>query len=186
MDVETVTLLFAMLALVTNALVVLFTIVAVGARFSGGAAGIRDALWDRLAPSALPLAALIGLTAMLGSLYYSEIKHYVPCSLCWYQRIAMYPLPIVLAIAAWKGDDRIRRYVIPLALVGSVISIYHYQLEWFPSQTSVACSATGAPCNAPYFREFGFISLAYMALSGFLAIAWLAWIAGQRERSEAT
>lgn len=173
------TLLFAMLALLANAAVIVFTFVAIAARFSEGAEALRDSIWDRLGPVALPLAALIGLTAMTGSLYYSEVKHYAPCVLCWYQRIAMYPLPVILGLAAWKGDLRIRLYVIPLAAIGAAISVYHYQLEWFPDQTSIACSATGVPCNAPYFREFGFISLAYMALSGFLAIAWLAWIAGQ-------
>ncbi len=178
------TLLFAMLALLTNAAVLVLTSVAVAARFSHAAETLRDSIWDRLGPVALPLAALIGLTAMLGSLYYSEVKHYAPCALCWYQRIAMYPLPVIVGLAAWKGDTQVRRYVIPLAAIGAVISIYHYQLEWFPDQTSVACSATGVPCNAPYFREFGFISLAYMALSGFLAVAWLTWIAGQRAETE--
>jgi disulfide bond formation protein DsbB len=179
MGFATMTLLFAMLTIVANVAVVGFVVLAVAGTISPRGAAVRDAVWSRVADVALPLAAIVALTATLGSLYYSEIVHLVPCALCWYQRIAMYPLPVILAIAAWRGDRRIRTYAIPIAAIGGAIALYHYQLEWFPDQGNLAC-AVGVPCNVPYFREFGFISLAYMALSGFLLIAALTWVAGQR------
>lgn len=180
MKVQTMSLLFALLTVVANLVVVAFVVIALAARRGGAAARRRDHLWDRLAEIALPLAAIVGLVCTLGSLYFSEIAHYIPCRLCWYQRIAMYPMPLLLAIAARHRDRGFRRYAIPLALVGAAISVYHYQLEWFPTQSSPACTAD-APCTVRWVFELGYISLPFMALSGFLLIATLAWIAGQRQ-----
>ena len=76
---------------------------------------------------------------MGGSLYYSEVAHYTPCALCWYQRIAMYPLVLLLGIAAFRRDIGIRLYAIPLAAIGAVISAYHYLLEWGIDVSRGAC-----------------------------------------------
>ncbi|MDA0352536.1 MAG: disulfide oxidoreductase [Chloroflexi bacterium] len=114
------------------------------------------------------LAFLVAAVAMASSLYYSEVVGFVPCEFCWYQRIAMYPLVVVLAVAAVIRDDRVFRYVLPIAVIGSLLSIYHYQLQLFPDQAS-SCS-TGVPCHARYVEEFGFVSIPLMALCGFIAI----------------
>lgn len=172
-------LLFALLTVIASVAVVVFAVVAITARRSERGSRARDTLWDRTADVALPLAAIVGLVATLGSLYYSEVAGYVPCSLCWYQRIGMYPLPVILAIAAWRGDRQIRSYVMPISLIGAAIALYHYQLERFPEQASLSCSAE-APCTVVWVWMFHAISLPGMALSGFLLIAWLSWIAGQR------
>jgi disulfide bond formation protein DsbB len=177
MGVRTVNLLFALLALSALAGVATWTAAALVALTGRGA--LRDRLWDRTAEVALPLAAIVATTATLGSLYESEIAGFTPCALCWYQRIAMYPLAVILSIAAVRGDRRIRVYAMPLTLIGAAISIYHYQLEWFPHQTSPACTAE-APCTVVWVRELGFVSIPFMALCGFLAITWLTWVAGQR------
>jgi disulfide bond formation protein DsbB len=165
--------------------VLAFTILAIGARFSDGLADLRDTVWDRTSEVAILLAALVGLAAMLGSLYYSEIANFIPCPLCWYQRIAMYPLPVILFIAAWRNDRSIRAYVIPVALIGAAISVYHYQLERFPDQASGFCTVD-APCTIVWVWMFHYISLPLMALSGFALISWLVWIAGQRPDVELT
>jgi len=181
---QTLTTLFGLLAIVSNIAVVAFLVIALVARFSRAAADLRDRVWDRVGEVALPLAAIVALTATLGSLYYSEVQNLIPCTLCWYQRIAMYPLPLVLAIAAWRHDRDVWHYVLPMALIGAAIAGYHYQLEWFPEQGSGACSLV-TPCNViPFARKFGFITLAYMALSGFLLIAALTWIAKQTAHVE--
>ena len=133
-------------------------------------------MWETLGPSALWLAFLVALTATLGSLYLSEVAHFVPCKLCWYQRIAMYPLVPILAIAAWKRDVSVVRYVVPLAVIGAAISIYHYQLERFPGQASVSCSAD-APCTVVWIWKFHFVSIPLMALSGFALIVALVLVA---------
>ena len=77
-------------------------------------------------------AVAVAATAMLGSLYFSEIAGLPPCEMCWFQRGAMYPLSVLLLIAALRGDTRAWRYIVPVAAVGLLFSMYHYQLELFP------------------------------------------------------
>ena len=117
------------------------------------------------------LTLLIAGTAMLGSLYYSEVAHFIPCEFCWYQRIAMYPLAVLLLVAAVTRQRLHPRYVVTLAAIGLMLSTYHYQLELFPEQAT-KCTA-GVPCSVRYVEEFGFISIAFMAGSGFLSILLL-------------
>jgi Disulfide bond formation protein DsbB len=115
---------------------------------------------------------LVAAAATAGSLYFSEHAHLEPCKLCWYQRIAMYPLAVVLLIAAVRRDHGVRWYAAPPAAIGMVISAYHYIIEWHPEWEATSCDV-GAPCSVPWFREFGFVSLSFMALCGFAAIAAL-------------
>jgi disulfide bond formation protein DsbB len=129
-------------------------------------------LVDMVRPASLWLAWLIAAVAMAGSLYFSENANFPPCKLCWFQRIAMYPLALILLIAAVRRDHGIRIYAVPLAVIGGLISSYHYLIEWHPSFSKGSCDLT-APCTVPWFRQFGFMSLAFMALCGFAAIITL-------------
>ncbi len=108
--------------------------------------------------------------AMVGSLFLSEVAHLTPCSLCWYQRIAMYPLVLILGIAAIRKDCSVWRYALPLALVGLAIAIYHVTIQWLPNLDIGACT-TGAPCTGRYVTVFGFVSIPTMAGAAFLLIA---------------
>jgi disulfide bond formation protein DsbB len=132
-------------------------------------AGAR--LIDMIRPARLWLAWLVAAVATAGSLYFSEIAHFAPCKLCWYQRIAMYSLALLLLIAALRRDGAIRFYAVPVAMVGCLLSSYHYLIEWYPSLEGAtgSCDIT-VSCTAPWFRQFGFISLSLMALCGFAAI----------------
>lgn len=123
----------------------------------------------QLRPAALWLAFVVALTTTTGSLIYSEVYYFEPCRLCWYQRIAMYPLALILGIAAFRRDAGVRRYVVPVATIGLLIAAYHYLIETFPGLDAGACG-TGVPCTARYVEEFGFISIAFMAFCGFAAI----------------
>jgi len=114
------------------------------------------------------LAFAVAGTAMAASLYYSESVGFIPCEFCWYQRIAMYPLAVILLVAAITRDDRVAKYVVPIAAIGLALSVYHYQLQVFPDQGG-ACSS-GVPCSARYVEEFGFISIPFMAGCAFLSI----------------
>lgn len=145
----------------------------VAARFSHRAATISVGIRDSYGEYALFLAWLVALTATLGSLYYSEVANFTPCKLCWYQRIAMYPMSIILGIAAFTRDVRIRRYSLPIVSIGAAISAYHYLLHRFPSLESGASCDPVAPCTVTWVWEFHFISIPFMALSGFAAIAVL-------------
>jgi disulfide bond formation protein DsbB len=172
---------FALLALaaLTGTVVLLGLLVSARRDPDGRAA----TLLADVAPSALPLAAIVATTCMVGSLYFSEVAGYIPCELCWYQRIAMYPLAPLLGIAAVRRDVGIRPYAWVLAGSGALISTYHYIIEWRPNLEVTACS-TEVPCSAVYFREFGFISIAFMALCGFLAIATLLYVAARARTGE--
>jgi disulfide bond formation protein DsbB len=123
-----------------------------------------------VADAGLWIAFLVAAGAMAGSLYFSEVADFVPCKLCWYQRIAMYPLAVILLVAAIRSDRSVRWYVVPVAVIGALVSSYHYLIEWRPSLEGGACAATGPACSAIWFRELGFVTLAFMALAGFVAI----------------
>jgi disulfide bond formation protein DsbB len=124
---------------------------------------------DELGPASRWMAFAVAATAMFGSLYFSGVQNMIPCRMCWYQRIAMFSSAIVLLVGALRRDRDVRWYAVPLAGVGLVISCYHYLIEWFPNLETGVCDAF-APCSTPYFRGFGFVSLAFMAGCGFLAI----------------
>ena len=106
----------------------------------------------------------------LGSLYFSEIADFVPCKLCWYQRICMYPLVVILGIAALRRDRGIRLYVLPLAAIGAVVSIYHSWIQAYPPVGGTSFCTLDAPCTERYVWEFGFVSLPLMAFSAFAFI----------------
>ena len=111
----------------------------------------------------------ITATAMVGSLYFSESVGYAPCKLCWYQRIAMYSIAIISFVAALRKDNGIARYTVVLAPLGLLVSVYHYLLEWGVLSESSSCSVD-VPCTSIWFREFGFITLCFMAGCAFIAV----------------
>jgi disulfide bond formation protein DsbB len=111
----------------------------------------------------------MAVVATLGSLYYSEVAGFTPCEYCWYQRIAMYPLALILGIAAFRRDLAIRLYAIPLAATGAAISAYHYTIQHFPSLAQGSCDLF-APCSAAYVWKFDFVSIPFMALVSFAVV----------------
>ena len=160
---EAMELFFALLGM----LALLGSLGIVVARVSGSAAGRQ--LIQGLAPLALAVPALVTSVSMVGSLYFSEVVNYRPCVLCWYQRIAMYSLAIVLVTAAVRRDKSIAPYAMVLAGIGAAISAYHWLLERWPAIDTGSCSAD-APCSVPYFEVFGFVSLAFMAFCAFVTV----------------
>ncbi len=115
------------------------------------------------------LAFLVALTATLGSLYFSEIRHFIPCTLCWYQRILMYPLVIITLVGIIERDDFLPTYVLPFSLVGLCLSAYHYAIQWGVLGSTTACTI-GIPCNVRYVNYLGFITIPFMALTAFSLI----------------
>jgi len=159
-------LFFALLAFVAGAAAI--AVLAVSTLPTAGAVRLRHDVAD----AALPLALAVAATSMAGSLYYSEVMDYTPCKLCWFQRICMYPLVALLAVALVRRDRGVRPYVLVLSLIGAAVSIYHYQLQQFPSQASAVCTVE-APCTAKEVDQFGFVTIPLMALAGFALIAAL-------------
>lgn len=171
---------FATLALVTFAATAGVILLAVVRRFRPQAAS--GALLDDLAPWALWLGWVVALVTMLGSLYYSLVAGFEPCDLCWYQRICVYPFSVLLLVAALRRDRRFWLYGLPLAAIGTVIAVYHTQLQAFPKQASF-CS-TFNPCTSRYVWEFGFVSLPLMDLAALLFIITMMLLARSAEPAD--
>ena len=119
----------------------------------------------------LELATMVAVGATLGSLYFSEIRNFVPCDYCWYQRIAMYPLALTLLIATIRRDKNIIPYALTLSLSGMVLSVYHYQLQLFPEQ-SFSCGLD-ASCTYRWIEVFGFVTIPLLALTSFAFISMI-------------
>jgi disulfide bond formation protein DsbB len=147
------------------------------AAVSDAAGGLLASVRAAVGPYALWLAWLVAATAMAGSLYFSEVGGLVPCELCWYQRIAMYPLAVLLFIAALRGDGGIRPYATALASIGALVAAYHALLQRFPNLPSGSCDPSN-PCSTIDLERFGFITIPVMALTGFVTILALLWVIG--------
>jgi len=105
-----------------------------------------------------------------GSLFFSQVMHFVPCTLCWYQRILMYPLVISLGIAYLHNDVSIRRYILPVSIPGFVLACYHYTIQMLPNvSTSQFCSPNN-PCTDKEFSILGFITIPLMSATAFFLI----------------
>ncbi len=167
MDTETAQLFVGLLALAAMfgalSLVVLRIATAFG---NDGAARLGSTISD----AGVWLGFLVAAGATIGSLYFSEVAGFVPCRLCWFQRIAMYPLVPILLVGALRRDPGVRWYAVPLAAIGAAIAGWHTLIEWRPALDSGECELTGPSCTFVWFREFGFLTLASMALIGFLTV----------------
>ncbi|MFH0892102.1 MAG: disulfide bond formation protein B [Candidatus Falkowbacteria bacterium] len=147
--------------------------------------GRKDENFRRVLGSYFPVLGLaVVLAATAGSLYYSEIAGYNPCKLCWYQRIFMYPLVPIFGLALFKKDRRTADYVLALAAIGALISLYHNYIYYFGSAAN-ACSAVGPDesCVRRFIVAFGYVSIPLEALTAFALIIALA-LAGQRYRPD--
>ena len=120
-------------------------------------------------------AWLIALVATLGALFSSEIMGLEPCVLCWYQRIAMFPLALMLALAVLPFDGRVLRYALPLALAGAAIAAYHTLLVWGLVPRDLVPCGQGPSCAEVKFELLGFITLPLLSLAAFVLIAALLW-----------
>ena len=94
----------------------------------------------------LILAFLISLMASVFPLVYSEVIHFVPCYLCWWQRIFMFPLVFVFGVALWDKDRKVIRYVLPILCVGFLISVYQNFFYYFGANSNLPCDASGVSC----------------------------------------
>jgi disulfide bond formation protein DsbB len=110
------------------------------------------------------------LLATVGSLYLSQIVHLPPCLLCWYQRICMYPLVIILGVGILRKDKNLYQYALPLAVIGWVIALYHSLLQWKIIPDSLAPCVQGVSCTTVQVHLLGFITIPFMSLVAFSII----------------
>ena len=165
----------------TAALIVVGLAAALGAR--GPLRRLREALWGYELWAAFVVSAI----ATGGSLFFSEIAHFVPCELCWFQRICMYPLSILTLLAALTGDHRVARYLLPLPIVGAGISVYHLLVENGVVEQAKACLAS-APggCATKWINQFGFMTIPTLALTAFVLLIGFLALAAAGAEDEAT
>jgi disulfide bond formation protein DsbB len=149
-------------------------------------AGLRRLLWGYELWGGFVVASI----ATGGSLFYSEIAGFTPCELCWYQRICMYPLSILLLLFAWNGENRVARYLLPLPVVGAGVSIYHMLIQYNAINEPTACvvSAPGG-CGTNWIAgrpdaSFGYLSIPTLALTGFLLLIGFLVLASAGEADE--
>jgi disulfide bond formation protein DsbB len=160
-------------------------LILVGLAAAAGARGplraLRSALWGYELWAAFVVAAI----ATGGSLFFSEIAGYVPCELCWYQRICLYPLSITTLLAALAGDHRVARYLLPLPVVGAGVSVFHLLVENHVVATPRGCQI-GAGCTVKWINEFGYMTIPTLALTAFVLLAGFVALAAAGSDETAT
>ena len=117
------------------------------------------------------LAWVVALLATVGSLFFSEVMGLPPCVLCWYQRVAMYPLVLIIATGIVARDRRMRAYALPLCLAGLAVSVYHNLLYYGVIPETLTPCSEGASCAERQIEWFGFVTIPLMGLASFAAVA---------------
>ncbi|UFJ39252.1 disulfide bond formation protein B [Brevibacillus humidisoli] len=131
---------------------------------------------------ALFVSWAISVVATLGSLYFSEVLMFIPCELCWYQRILMYPLTIHLGIAVVRKDYNQSLYTGVLAVIGAAVSTYHYLIQKMTTLSELGASCGVIPCTTQYINWLGFVTIPFLALVAFLSIALLQYYIWQKRK----
>lgn len=172
------------LGVVGQVVIVLIALFALVALVVPAARGAFTAFRRLMAPAAMWLAWAVAAVATGGSLYFSEFAHFIPCQLCWYQRICMYPLVVTLFVGAVLRDRRGWLYSALFPVVGAAIAIRHIYVELNPGAESAACKI-GAPCSTKWIEEFGYVTIPVLALTGFVLIGILLAFAARPPRAAA-
>ena len=166
--IENITLLLPYLTLVSHIVFVILLLSLVFRNFWGR----EITYW--LGRHALILAFLVALTAIIGSLFYSEIVGFEPCVLCWWQRVFLYPTVFIFAVALWRKDRSVFSYVLPLIILGGIIAAYQAQVD-FGGSSLLACTDGEGACSKIYVMAFGYITIPTMSLTVSIYILLLAW-----------
>jgi disulfide bond formation protein DsbB len=171
----------ATLAVLVQIALAIVALLALSSLVSAPARRLLVELRDTMLGGELWAAWVVALAATLGSLYFSQIANFVPCELCWFQRIAMYPMAVILLIGALRRDVRIGvQYAFLFPIVGMMISTYHIYIEENPSAQPKACMVGGTTCATKWIDKFGYITIPVLAITAFAAIFTLLAFAWSR------
>ena len=140
---------------------------------------VQDKSWHWLF-----LAWLVALAATLAALFLGEVMGVLPCMLCWYQRIAMFPLVIILAAGLMPFDDRCVRYALPLAVAGWLVALYHCLLYWGVIPKDLVPCGEGASCTDVKAVLFGFVPVPLLSLVAFSLVVVFLSIVKKGSRNE--
>ena len=162
---------------VASHVVLVFLFVAMLSRKSWG-----KGLTRFIGTHALAFGFLASLAAISGSLFYSELVGYEPCSLCWWQRVFLYPQVLLFAVALWKRDRGVFKYSAALVLCAGILALY--QSYVYMGGTSILpCTALGGACSKNYVMEFGYVTIPSMSLTIVLYFLFLSWVNRLYQRS---
>jgi len=124
--------------------------------------------------NALYGAWLVALFSTLGALFIGEVMGRIPCELCWYQRVAMFPLAVILGIACYRSDTAVRRYALPIALIGGAVALWHSLLfAGIVPERVQPCTRGGPSCAGADQVLFGVLPLPFLSLAAFVVIGLL-------------
>lgn len=135
---------------------------------------VIEELVQKLHSYADELSLFIAAAATTGSLYFSEILQLEPCPFCWYQRIFMYPLVVLLGTSIFLRKSS-RDFVIPLSMIGGALAVYHIAVQIIGESIATGCGETGVSCSVIYIQHMGYVTIPVMALTAFTAILILQW-----------
>lgn len=124
----------------------------------------------------------LSLAAILGSLFYSEVLGYEPCVLCWWQRVFLYPLPVILGVALWQRDKYVFKYVFPLVTLSAIVALYQSYVA-LGGTSLLPCTAVGGACSKLYVNEFGYITIPSMSFTIAVYILVVIWIKNKYDQN---
>ncbi len=125
-------------------------------------------------------AWIVASISLLGSLFFSDVMEFIPCTLCWYQRIVMYPLVIIFLVGMLTNDKNIFNYSFAFVGLGWFLSLYHNLLQYGIIPESSSPCVDGVPCSAKYFEVLGFITIPMLSFMAFSVIAVLVYMIKKR------
>ncbi len=129
-----------------------------------------------LQKNSLYFAWIVAFFSVSGSLFFSEIAGFPPCILCWYQRVCMYPILVILTVGILNKDKKIHQYILPLSIIGALIGLYHNLLYYSVLPESNAPCVLGISCTTKFIEWFGFITIPFLSLLSFVIITLLVLI----------
>ena len=130
------------------------------------------------------LAWFVATLATLGSLFFSEVMKFPPCILCWYQRICMYPLVVILFTGLFPYERKVIKFSLPLALIGWIIAVYHNLLYYKILPESAAPCVQGISCTTVQIEWFGFITIPFLSLTAFTLVILLLMITNRNSNEK--
>lgn len=125
-------------------------------------------------------AWLLASVSTLGALFFGEVMQLPPCVLCWYQRICMFPLALILAVGLFPLDLKVVRYALPLAVFGWLIAVFHMLLIAGVIPESIKPCTQGVPCSEKVIEWFGFVTIPLLSVAAFSTIIALLVLAHRR------
>ncbi len=162
--IQTVISLLATLTLMGDTLIIITLLLIVGSFFK---LKLLHQVKKSLSTYNYYFVFIISLIATLGSLFFSEVAHLTPCLLCWYQRIFMYPQPLLLYMAFMRIEKTLTPYLILMNTVGAIIALYHIIIQHMPNLSILPCRMGEVSCTTVQTAWYGYITIPVMAFTAF-------------------